>query len=368
MTTQNTATHLNSTRSNYIRAGFSILTAFCLMLALAPWTQGQTGAVRLRPAPQKFRTFYSSDDPKIPSTIRARLLEPRTSAGGASGRWQIEPNALAADTRPALRLSFDSGLPVGGLRTIAIASDGAVWAGGSEGLVRYQKASHAWDRWQYFAGQRYLPSDDVIALAPGLQGSMWVRTSMGVSHIELRLMTLAQKAAWFEERIAKRHKRHGLVAGVSFGEPGNPATSHQYPNDNDGLWTSIYAGAQSFRYAVTKDPKARMAAIESTEAMLALLDITGRPGFPARSRRHKSEPRHRDGVWHFTKDGEWEWKGDTSSDEIVGHFFGYAVAYDLVADERLKERLRKAVAAMADHLLEHGYQLTDIHGGSTRWG
>ena len=111
----------------------------------------------------------------------------------------------------ARRLSFKSGLPVGGLRAVAIATDGAVWAGGNEGLVRFQARPHPWDRWQYFAGRRYLPSDDVLALAAGEGGSIWVRTSAGVSHIEFRRMTLAEKAVLFEERIERRH------AAVPFG-------------------------------------------------------------------------------------------------------------------------------------------------------
>jgi hypothetical protein len=251
---------------------------------------------------------------------------------------------------------------------MAITTDGAVWAGGGEGLVRYQNSSHAWDRWQYFGGKRYLPSDEVISLAAGEAGSIWVKTSAGISHIEFRPLTLADKAAQFERRIAERHKRHFLVADSEFHEPGNFATSHQYPNDNDGLWTAIYVAAQAFRYAVTKDPEALASARKSVEAMLRLEAITGRSGFPARSFRHKSEPRHQDGIWHFTADGEWEWKADTSSDEIVGHFFAYSVVYDLASDEDLKKRLRAAVSRIADHLIDNHYNLTDLHGRPTRWG
>jgi hypothetical protein len=338
----------------------------CLVLTAASVAMGLPGQVKLRPTPQRFPSFYSNVDSRIPAHVRARLADPRQTSQAAGATWRVEADSIIRD--PNLRISFDSGLPVGGLRVVAIATDGAVWAGGTDGLIRYQNAPHAWDRWQYFAGRRYLASDDVIALAAGERGSMWVRTSAGVSHISFRLMTLGEKAAFFEERIAMRHKRHGLVGGSGFTEPGNTASSHQYPSDNDGLWTSIYVAAEAFRYSVTRDPKARDSALKSVEAMLKLADITGRPGLPARSFRHNSEPRHRDGVWHFTPDGEWEWKGDTSSDEIVGYFFAFSVVYDLVADEPLKKRLQKAVAEIADHLIEHNYQLTDIHGGPTRWG
>jgi hypothetical protein len=342
-------------------------------------------AVRLRATPQKFREFYAIGDERIPISVRNQLAKPARAAHARRARWRVEADALirssirTQDVHQS-RLSFADGLPVGGLRAIAITTDGAVWAGGSEGLVRYANSSHArsksdssersgaWDRWQYFGGKRYLPSDEVTSLAAGEAGSIWVQTSGGVSHIEFRRMTLADKAAYFERRIAERHKRHNLVADSQFTEPGNPATSHQYPNDNDGLWTAIYVAAQAFRYAVTKDPQALDETRKSVDSMLRLEAITGRSGFPARSFRNKSEPRHNDGVWHFTSDGEWEWKADTSSDEIVGHFFAYSVVYDLAADEELKKRLRAAVSRMADHLIEHHYNLTDLHGGPTRWG
>jgi hypothetical protein len=350
--------------------------------------------VKLRATPQKFRTFYSISDPRIPISIRNQLAKPAQSARKGSATWTIEKDALirtSSAKRPGTsgphsvsrtRLSFDDRLPVGGLRALATATDGAVWAGGDQGLVRYEDTSrapdrsNAEDRWQYFGGQRYLPSDEVTSLAAGEAGSIWVQTSAGISHIEFRRLTLADKAAYFERRIAERHKRHYLVADSEFSEPGSPATSHQYPNDNDGLWTAIYVAAQAFRYQVTKDSKGHSqrssraldSARKSVEAMLRLEAITGRAGFPARSFRQKNERRHDDGVWHFTADGEWEWKADTSSDEIVGHFFAYSVVYDLAADDELKKRLRGAVSRIADHLIDHRYNLTDLHGGPTRWG
>ena len=341
---------------------FALIIASLAQTAVKP-------AVKLRASPQKFRTFYANHDSRIPIAIRNQLANPSRTAQRGNESWTVKPDALVrASTGTAHTLSFSQGLPVGGLRAIAIATDGAVWAGGDQGLVRYSKAPHAWDRWQYFGGNRYLPSDQVTSLAAGEAGSIWVQTSAGVSHIEFRLLNLADKAAHFEQRIAERHKRHYLVADSQFSEPGNPATSHQYPNDNDGLWTAIYVAAEAFRYRVTKDPQALDSMRKSVDAMLRLETITGRSGFPARSFRHKDEPRHQDGIWHFTPDGEWEWKADTSSDEIVGHFFAYSVVYDLAADEELKKRLRGMVARMADHLIDHGYNLTDLHGGPTRWG
>ena len=324
--------------------------------------------IKLKKTPQKFRTFYTQPEAPVPQPLLAKLGAANQRAQFANSIWRVEDDAIVREAPTKLRLTFKDGLPIGGLAAIAITKDGAVWAGGREGLVRFTPAAHPWDRWQYFAGQRYLPSDEVKALVADEDGSVWVKTSAGLSHLEFRWMTLAEKAANFEARIDQRHKRHNLVADSQFAEPGNPATSHQYPTDNDGLWTAIYAAAECFRYAVTKDQQALAAARASLEAMMRLETITGRSGYPARSFRHKNEPRHQGGVWYFTKDGEWEWKSDTSSDELVGHYFAYAIAYDLLPDAELKKQMQGIVTRITDHIIDNKYYLIDVTGKPTLWG
>jgi hypothetical protein len=105
------------------------------------------------------------------------------------------------------------------------------------------------------------------------------------------------------------------------------------------------------------------------EALLRLEAITGIPGFPARSFiRVGQDLQPSDGEWHDTPDGLWRWKGDTSSDEIVGHYFVYPLYYDLVADEDEKPALRAAVERITNHILDNGYQLIGPGGKRTRWG
>ena len=39
------------------------------------------------------------------------------------------------------------------------------------------------------------------------------------------------------------------------------------------------------------------------------------------------------GTWHNSSYYKgWKWKGDTSSDEVVGHMFALSIAYDLIAE------------------------------------
>lgn len=283
--------------------------------------------VRLTPQPQKFRTFYSLDDPGVPGVLRQRAKAARV-----------------------------------------VATDGAEWLATPHGVTRVDPKAPARDRRQYFAGKRYLPDDDVLQLAPDQAAGMWVRTRTGVSHMELRTMTMAAKAALFEERVHARHDRYGMVAPSNLRVPGELTTNQMRDDDNDGLWTSMYAAAECFRYAVTKSPEALKNAKRSTEAVLFLEEVAGKRGFPARSYIRKGDPMPDGGEWHWTADGQYYWKGDTSSDEIVGHFFLYGVACDLLPDAALRKRIAETAGRIMDHILDHGYYLTDVNGKPTTWG
>lgn len=283
--------------------------------------------VQLEPQPQKFRTFYALGDPLVP---------PELNKGGGATR--------------------------------TVASDGAEWIGSTNGITRVDPHAPPRDRNQYFAGKRYLPDDRVLQLVPDQAAGVWVRTATGVSHIELRPMTLAAKAALFEQRIHARHDRHGLVSPSNLRVPGDLNSNQMRDDDNDGLWTSMYAAAECFRYAVTHSPEALGNATKSTEAVLFLEEVAGRRGFPARSYIRKGEPMPKDGEWHWTADGQYYWKGDTSSDEIVGHFFLYGIATDLLPDTALKQRIAETASRIMDHIIDHGYYLTDVNGKPTTWG
>ena len=150
--------------------------------------------------------------------------------------------------------------------------------------------------------------------------------------------------------------------------PGDLSTNRMRDDDNDGLWTSMYAAAECFRYAVTRSPEALANATSSTEAVLFLEEVAGKRGFPARSYIRKGEPMPVGGEWHWTQDGQYYWKGDTSSDEMVGHFFLYGIATDLLPDGPLKKRIADTAARIMDHIIGHGYYLIDVTGKPTTWG
>ena len=71
--------------------------------------------------------------------------------------------------------------------------------------------------------------------------------------------------------------------------------------------------------------------------------------------------------WPTSADDQWYWKSDTSSDELDGHYFFYALYYDLVASPDEKPQVAAVVARITDHLLSHDYTLVDHSGTATRW-
>jgi hypothetical protein len=262
--------------------------------------------------------------------------------------------------------------PVENLRIFNVEKSGALWLGGVYGAARFDpNAENLWDRWQYFYGQRWLQDNVVLNIhveEKEIERNVWIRTKTGVSKISWMKMTLEEKAEHYDQKIEARHVRFGFVAKSHLKEPGNVLSNVNIDNDNDGLWTAMYMAAQVYRFAVTGSDDARKKAKRSLRALIRLEKITGIPGFFARSFKSKDEPAPIGGEWHETPDGDWIWKGDTSSDEEVGHYFGYAIYYDLIADENEKRQIREVVGRLTDHLIENNWNLIDVDGKPTRWG
>ncbi len=261
-------------------------------------------------------------------------------------------------------------LPWNEVTVIADDQPGAILIGTKRGLIAFNTMTND-VRW-YWSGKRWLPDDHVTGIgleSPFKADVIWVETPKGFSRIEFKEMTLADKSKAFVERVQKRHVRWGMTSDSILQTPGDLSTNKTVSSDNDGLWTQMYVAAEAFRYSVTKAPDARANAKAGFEAMLRLEEITGLSGFHARSIIKIGEDiQPKDGEWHDTADGKWRWKGDTSSDEIVGHYFGYAVYYDLVADEAERQKIRGVITRMTDHILNNNYQLIDTDGKRTRWG
>ncbi len=317
----------------------SIAAALCASLAIASRAP-EGGADR-----QKTVTFHTPAD-------FTRMT---------GGKVRIE-RALDSRTTAALRL--DVPLPDERL-TVLVSTPRAVWAGTWNGAMR---VSGDRGRVEYFAGRRWLLDDHVTGI--GLDGDVaWIETPAGFSRIADVPMTLEDKSRAFVSQVQARHNRWGLTATSRLRVPGDLSTNTTVSTDNDGLWTAMYVAAECFRYAATGAADAREHARRGMQAIVRLESITGIPGFPARSFiKTGVDAQPADGEWHDTPDKAWRWKGDTSSDEIVGHYFVYPIYFDLAADDAEKPALSAALDRITNHILDHGYQLIDADGRRTRWG
>lgn len=67
------------------------------------------------------------------------------------------------------------------------------------------------------------------------------------------------------------------------------------------------------------------------------------------------------------------YKGDTSTDEVIGHIFLYKVAYDILDEKNQEEmELKKLISKTMDNfctgLIDNGYNFVDATGYGTTWG
>ncbi len=147
-------------------------------------------------------------------------------------------------------------------------------------------------------------------------------------------MTLAERAGLYDAIAQERHVRLGYTSTqCHLRVAGDLSTAYSTDDDNDGQWTAMYLASQCFRYAVTGEPEARQNARVAAYALMKLEQVTGVDGFFARSIVPGDEceaKQQGSGEWHLGADGQWCWKGDTSSDEFVGHVFGLGGMRDVV--------------------------------------
>jgi hypothetical protein len=325
---------------------------------------------------------------------------------GAARLWFASSQGIGAyDIERGTWRLFDErdGLPWNDFTSLAASRDGSVWLGTSLGLVHLipdPDDPAASPRWEYRQGKRWLPDDAVRDVALDHRGTVWVATAGGVGAIQHWPMTLAQKAESFEQQIDRFHRRtrFGYVESARLEQPGDLSRTTLHDSDNDGLWTAMYGAGECFAWAATRDPAARRRARAAFEALRFLSDVTQGgehappPGFPARSilpatgpdaaadpnlgalERDRERRATRDRAWKVlhprwpkSADGEWYWKTDTSSDELDGHYFFYALYHDLVAEGAERDEVRDVVVRITDHLISHDFALVDHDGKPTRW-
>ncbi len=155
----------------------------------------------------------------------------------------------------------------------ATTKDGAVWTITEYGVLRVdEKATNERDKEQRFMGDRYFYAADtgegkVLAIFADGENGIWTVMEEGYSHIEMLDIDGTEKAEMLNEQTWKYVARRGMVSDAYLidGE-WKPEES-----DNDGLWTSMYAGGELMRYATLKnDPNATAEEIEDARKTATL--------------------------------------------------------------------------------------------------
>jgi hypothetical protein len=260
------------------------------------------------------------------------------------------------------------GLPYENTTCLEKGFDNDIWIGTTKGAVRMLD-----DDWHYFGADHWLPGNGINGIAVG-DNIVYIATDKGIGVIQYVSYTLQKKAAYYERHLEEwGHKRMGFVHTI-YKKDGEWI---RHNSDNDGGHTSPYLAAMSFKYAVTGDEEARQNAVESFRAMLWLERITPIDGYVARGIWSESGDqdelsKHGSGglpaKWHKASDGDWYWKGDTSSDEVIAHFYSVSIFHDLVAKGKEKDLAREHLAKIASYILECGWLLKGMDGKPTRWG
>ncbi len=286
-------------------------------------------------------------------------------------------------------IKTEDGCPTVYTHTVRRDPDGSMWVGTQVGVVRYAPdGSHS-----LRFSRRWLLDDQVNDIAFDDSGNAWIATAKGVSAIKRKTISLEEKQQYFYDVLMRRHIREPWIAGqCHLKVAGDTTTWSPEDDDNDGEYGGNYLTMESFRYAVTRDEDARKKAAKAFAFLKTLREITGGDGYFARSivpvnwdkdlhdtnrtytEEEKAdelvkEPRFKpvETRWRKSKDGQWLWKGDASSDEWCGHVMGYYFYYILAADEPEKAQVRDHVSKIVDHLLENDFNMMDVDGTHTRW-
>jgi len=344
---------------------------------------------------QTFCRYFEPEDVFSGATYDVGIAPDGRVWAGSWGGITVLENGVCVN-----QITSEQGLPNWQVHSVTFDDDGTMWAGTALGVARYRTGDSAWTArnngsdWSLRFSKRWLLNDDVRDIAFDSNGNAWVATAGGVSAIKRRMMTLADKADYYMDILLKRHVRAPwLVEKCMFPSETDNSTWTNPDDDNDGEYTNLYLMMECLRYAVTRDPQARQNATRAYEAMEFLQKVTGTDGFFARSvvpadqqvmkdrneqltPEEVAERRIRDPRWkyvpvrwHKSADGEWWWKGDTSSDEFNGHLMGYYYFHNLVADDAMKKRVAQHTDNILMHVINNNYTLTDpADGKATRWG
>lgn len=144
----------------------------------------------------------------------------------------------------------------------------------------------------------------------------------------------------------------------------NTTTIAGYTRCGDSaLWTGAWLAAESFRYNVTQSPDALANVKTALAGLTSLADVTGdsrlaRCIVPASS-PYAAGIESEEAANTIHQAPPYIWVDNTSRDEVVGAFFGLAVAYDFVSDASVKSGVSALTARLIGFISSHQWSPND---------
>lgn len=192
---------------------------------------------------------------------------------------------------------------------------------------------------------------------------------------------LIEKAKYFEKDLHDKHWLDGLYVSITNAAPDGTKLSHTVNEPGNvihsGVWTGRYLGGVGYQYSVTKDPEVRKHGGQILKALRILQEVTGKPGLLCRGYVQGHGPVEdweRYGAdsleWHQGQGAyaDYRFYSDVSVDNFNAALYGYAIYYDLAADEEQKAYIAHDVDRLMTHLLDNHCRIIDLDGEPTLYG
>jgi len=154
----------------------------------------------------------------------------------------------------------------------------------------------------------------------------------------------------------------GQVANVDFAAPDLAIVDHYDGTQDSAIWTGTYLAAQALRAKATASPDALAQVAALVRALHIDFNVAGDPGWLSRFSAPAASPpvitalfsasdpyAHFDGGYQGTP---YLWEGHVSRDQYQGAILGYALAYEVLQDETLKEYIRSDVVTLVKELMK----------------
>jgi hypothetical protein len=327
---------------------------------------------------------------RVPSGWALTGSPPTAMAGGRGFSITVQPVVQGAKQGRAF--SLGSSAFIGTTRGVlhwmpwALDDDPGAFSGSTRAC-----AADVWPprpgTFRYLANQRWTGGGDLVlsldaAVVPAsdgsLQDALFVSAATASSAtvesqgavLTLQPWTLLKKAQYYTASVLPRHDRSlGYTADCSLSSPGNLSSIHCTPSESDGIWTSLTLVAEAAQAALSGQPADLTTALRRTDAIQALFQVTGIPGYPARALSPPSDPVVGGNWFNSTTMPGYTWQGSTSADSFTGDVTGLTAAMrwlsPLGADTSAPASL---LLQSVDQVIRNGYYLIGETGTPTKWG